>query len=54
LAITEWSKIYVTFTNSYAPATRFWIAEKKAGESFAVELDASVSTNAKFDWWIIN
>ncbi|PJC21751.1 hypothetical protein CO059_03125, partial [candidate division WWE3 bacterium CG_4_9_14_0_2_um_filter_48_10] len=29
LAVTEHSKIYVTFTTDYAPATRFWIAEKK-------------------------
>ena len=61
LAITERSRIYITFTSDYSPATRFWIAEKippVEGQDpsgyFVVELDAPVETDATFDWWVVN
>jgi DNA-binding transcriptional MerR regulator len=46
------SKVYVSFTQTYTPATKFWVAEKLAGEGFRVELDTPVSQDSSFDWWI--
>lgn len=48
------SKIYVTFKNDYAPATRYWIAQQTTQEGFLVELDAPTLANAEFDWWVSN
>jgi hypothetical protein len=52
--ITDSSKVFVTFRDSYAPATSYWVSEIKAGESFTVTLDQPVSTDARFDYWIVN
>jgi hypothetical protein len=48
------SKIYVAFTNNYAPATRYWSAEIKEYEGFVVETDTPVFNNSEFNWWITN
>ncbi|HEX7041640.1 MAG TPA: hypothetical protein VF189_00160, partial [Patescibacteria group bacterium] len=53
-AVTGNSLIYITFTDDYSPATRYWIAAKNAGNSFTVKLDIPVLNNAKFSWWIVN
>ncbi len=53
-AVTSNSLIQVTFTSDYGPATRYWIKTKTAGQSFTIQLDQPVLTNAKFNWWIVN
>jgi hypothetical protein len=46
------SKVYVTFTQNYSPATRFWISKIESGRGFLLELDAPVASNAEFNWWL--
>ena len=53
-AVTNNSLIYVTFSGDYNPAVRYWIANKVAGNSFTVKLDAPVNNSVKFNWWIVN
>jgi hypothetical protein len=52
--ITSTSKVFVTFRDSYAPATNYWVADVAAGESFAVTLDQPVSADSRLDYWIVN
>ena len=47
------SKIFVTFTEDYSPATRYWVT-KNEGIGFTVHLDQPVSTDTGFSWLIIN
>jgi hypothetical protein len=47
------SKILITFSTDYSPATRYWVS-KKEGESFTVHLDQPTSADAEFSWLIIN
>ena len=53
-AVTAQSLIYITFTDDYAPAIRYWIESKVAGTSFTIKLDKTVTSNTKFNWWIVN
>ena len=46
------SKVYVTFTQNYSPATRYWVSKIDQQNGFLVELDAPVATNVEFDWWL--
>ncbi len=48
------SKIYITFKDNFAPATRYWVANQTPQEGFLVELDAPLQKNIEFDWWISN
>ena len=50
--ITVTSKVYVTFTQNYSPANKFWVSQIKQGEGFILELDAPVSDNTEFNWWL--
>jgi hypothetical protein len=52
--ITNSSKVFVTFRDSYAPATNYWVSEVAAGESFTVTLDQPTDTDARLDYWIVN
>ena len=52
--ITEHSRVFITFRDPYGPATKFWVSEVVAGERFTVTLDQPVSSDARFDWWVIN
>lgn len=47
------SKIFVTFTSDYAPATRYWVTKTKE-EGFTVHLDQAVGKNVDFNWIVIN
>lgn len=47
-------KVYVTFTQNYLPATRFWVSEIQDYKGFLVELDAPVFDNTEFTWWVTN
>lgn len=51
--VKEDSKILVTFTSDYSPASRYWITKEK-GASFSVHLDKPVAGNSSFSWLIIN
>lgn len=48
------SKIVITFTQDYSPATKYWIKEIKPGEGFTVELDTKVFTDKWFNWYATN
>ncbi len=50
--ITTGSRVYVTFNQSYSPATRFWVSKVEPQKGFYVELDAPVFDNTEFSWWI--
>ena len=52
--ITSSSKVFVTFRDTYAPATNYWVSEMAAGESFTVTLDQPTAADARFDYWIVN
>ena len=52
--VKQTSKIYISFDGNYSPATRYWVSEIKDYDGFTVELDAPVSSNAGFNWWISN
>jgi hypothetical protein len=52
--VTETSKVFVTFRDSYAPATNYWVSKVTAGESFTVTLDQPADANARLDYWIVN
>jgi hypothetical protein len=45
-------KVFVTFNQNYSPASRFWVSSIKDYNGFTVELDAPVSTNVEFNWWL--
>lgn len=46
------SKVYVTFTQNYSPASRYWVSKVEDQNGFLLELDAPVSGNAEFNWWL--
>jgi DNA-binding transcriptional MerR regulator len=50
--ITVTSKVYVTFTQNYSPANKFWVSQIKQGDGFILELDAPVADNVEFNWWL--
>ena len=52
--VTETSKVFVTFRDSYAPAANYWVSDVTAGESFTVTLDQPTETESRFDYWIVN
>jgi hypothetical protein len=48
------SKVYVTFTQNYSPAQRFWVSRVLPLEGFEIELDAPVFEDSEFTWWVSN
>jgi DNA-binding transcriptional MerR regulator len=48
------SKINVTFSSDFTPASRYWISQKVPFEGFYLELDAPTSNDAEFSWWVSN
>ncbi len=48
------SRIYLTFKDNFAPATKYWVASQTPQEGFLVELDAPLLKNVEFDWWVSN
>lgn len=48
------SRINVTFSSDYTPATRYWISQRTAFEGFNLELDAPTAADTEFSWWISN
>ncbi|MDO8715891.1 MAG: hypothetical protein Q7J73_03665 [Dehalococcoidales bacterium] len=52
-AVDTNSKVIVTFTSDYVPATRYAVVEKSIGSGFRVSLDAPVAADSSFDWIII-
>lgn len=48
------SRINVTFSSDYSPASRYWVSQKTNFEGFYVELDAPTASDAEFNWWISN
>ena len=52
--VSQASKISITFTSDYKPATRYFVAKKQEGVGFTLQLDLATLNNAEFDWFIIN
>lgn len=48
------SKINVTFSSDYTPASRYWISQKVPFEGFYLELDAPTANAVEFSWWVSN
>ncbi len=48
------SKIFVSFSGNYAPATRYWTDGVISETSFVLRLDEASSTDVPFNWWIVN
>lgn len=48
------SKVYITFTQDYSPAARFWVSNIDEYRGFTIELDAPVFNNSEFNWWVTN
>lgn len=46
------SKVNITFTSDYSPASRYWVSQIIPFEGFYLELDAPINTRAEFNWWI--
>jgi len=46
------SKVYVTFTQDYSPAGRYWVSKVEGQGGFLLELDAPVANNSEFNWWL--
>jgi hypothetical protein len=53
-AITNKSAIYVTFSDDYAPATRYWTDSIIPNTSFTIHLDKPVGQDSRLNWWIVN
>jgi hypothetical protein len=47
-------KVYVSFTQSYSPASQYWVSTIKDYDGFMVELDTPVFSNSEFNWWVTN
>ena len=45
------SKIIVTFTQDYSPASKYWIQKIEPGKGFVVELDTKVFNDTWFNWY---
>ena len=45
------SKIIVTFTQDYSPATKYWIQKIEPGKGFVLELDTKVFNDTWFNWY---
>ena len=52
--VAKTSKVFVTFRDTYAPATNYWVSAVVAGESFTVTLDQPTFADSRFDYWIVN
>jgi len=52
--ITQDTKVYVTFTKDYFPATRYWVESINAGEGFYLKLDSPTTMDTEFTWWTSN
>lgn len=52
--VLETHKVYVTFNDNITPANRFWVSDKVPFQGFYVELDAPISKDIEFSWWISN
>lgn len=48
------SKINVTFSSNFTPASRYWVSQKVPFEGFYLELDSPTASDAEFSWWISN
>uniref|UniRef100_A0A7C4XU27 HTH merR-type domain-containing protein n=1 Tax=candidate division WWE3 bacterium TaxID=2053526 RepID=A0A7C4XU27_UNCKA len=52
-AVTENSRINVTFEDNYSPASRYWISRKVTGQGFYIDLDLPIAQNAKLNWFVL-
>ncbi len=48
------SKVYISFTEDYSPAVRYWVEEINNGHGFYVDLDSPLYKDAEFNWWLSN
>lgn len=45
------TKVIVTFTQDYSPATKYWIQKIEPGKGFIIELDTKVFNDTWFNWY---
>ena len=45
------SKIVITFTQDYSPASKYWIQKVEPGKGFSIELDTKVFNDTWFNWY---
>jgi hypothetical protein len=48
------SQVIITFTNSYAPATKYWVSKDPDNHQFSVFVNYPVNNPTSLDWLIIN
>jgi len=48
------SKVNVTFTNDYFPATRYWVKNIQTNKGFYLETDMPVGNTVTFSWFVSN
>lgn len=48
------SKVNISFSGNYTPATRYWVSQRVPFEGFYLELDAPVAVDSEFSWWVSN
>lgn len=46
------TKVYVSFTQNYKPATKYWVEKDEIGAGFVLKLDTPPVQDANFDWWL--
>jgi DNA-binding transcriptional MerR regulator len=51
-AISNETKVYITFQDSYYPATKYWVQKTEDGKGFLVKLDVEIPESARFWWWV--
>lgn len=51
-AVKPESKIHVTFTQNFGPASTYWISKVRAGEGFELTLDTPLYYDVTFNWLV--
>ena len=52
-AVTDKSKVFVTATTSTGSQS-IYVSEQTDKEGFTVKLDQPLTTDVKFNWWVVN
>ncbi|HAI63044.1 MAG: hypothetical protein UU64_C0007G0023 [candidate division WWE3 bacterium GW2011_GWF2_41_45] len=50
--LTADAKVIITFTQSFSPATAYWVTNVRAGEGFELRLDTPLYYDTSFNWFV--
>ncbi len=50
--LTADAKVIITFTQSFSPATAYWVTNVRAGEGFELKLDTPLYYDTSFNWFV--